>query len=522
MNPLVRHLPWLLFLLLAPAGSRAQRLCDPGDCACLETLGQELEEKGNLSGAIRQYTAAKECNPDNAIRLNHRIEAVFAKINRLREQALADEQKARENIRQTAILKAQADHNAAEAKRQRNIALQQKAVADDARISAIASRQAADSLKRVFARQDSLTRQTLKRLDKALDDLASEYVRQAHQQIHLLAYDSARALADRASALRRKLDVKPLQKVYMELAYVYAETGSLATPAIADSLAIWYASPLGAFKDRIDFRVILERLDSIAFFDLERRYYPVTISVPGGTFIMGINEDQRNQIIKTYAKALSYREDDLKNWTKAKTPIHPVELDSFELAQTETTWLQYNLYCKATNSLLPPSPPWGRQNDNPVVNVSWGDTQAYIKWLNTQKPGIYSLPTEAEWEYAAKGGEKGIMDNKLYAGGDKLEDLGWCYNNSQEKTHGVASKKPNRLNLYDMSGNVWEWCLDWYDEYPSMSQSNPAGPAGGFGKVLRGGAWNYIDFYCGPGDRYGWNPIGRDINIGFRISRHFK
>ena len=135
----------------------------------------------------------------------------------------------------------------------------------------------------------------------------------------------------------------------------------------------------------------------------------------------------------------------------------------------------------------------------------------------------YRLPTEAEWEYAARGGQAGITDGSWeykYSGSNTLDDVAWNYNNSDSKTHEVGKKQANALGLYDMSGNVYEWCWDWYDGsgYPSGTE-DPAGPDTGSGRVVRGGSWSYGASSCTASYRGSFSPYLRHFSRGFRLVR---
>lgn len=125
----------------------------------------------------------------------------------------------------------------------------------------------------------------------------------------------------------------------------------------------------------------------------------------------------------------------------------------------------------------------------PIDKVSWDDAQRFIGILNKLTSKKYSLPTEAEWEYAAKGGLQ--IKQFYYSGSDNIDEAGWYSGNSNRQPHPVGGKKPNSMGLYDMSGNVWEWCLDWYNKnyYEQMENNNPEGPSSGSGRVRRGGSW---------------------------------
>ena len=126
------------------------------------------------------------------------------------------------------------------------------------------------------------------------------------------------------------------------------------------------------------------------------------------------------------------------------------------------------------------------------------------------------MPTEAEWEYAARGGQN--SRGYKYAGSNDLNEVGWYDGNSDEKTHPVGEKKPNELGLYDMSGNVWEWCLDWYESTPAGAL-DPLGSASGSLRVPRGGSWINLARYCRSADRISNTPDYRNYSLGFRLSR---
>jgi sulfatase modifying factor 1 len=215
---------------------------------------------------------------------------------------------------------------------------------------------------------------------------------------------------------------------------------------------------------------------------------PEMVFVKGGTFQMGSNEI-----------------DDAK-------PIHSVTLSDFEIGK-------YPVTQKLWQEIMGSNPSHFKENENcPVENVSSEDTQAFLKKLNTRFPGRqYRLPTEAEWEYAARGGTqyKGFE----FAGSNDPDDVAWYNQNAGLKTHPVGLKKANELGIYDMSGNAWEWCADWYATYTSGSQTNPEGPSSGSSHVLRGGSWYGGPKYCRVAGRYSDSPTFRGGNIGFRLAR---
>ncbi|MEI6411583.1 MAG: SUMF1/EgtB/PvdO family nonheme iron enzyme [Bacteroidota bacterium] len=215
---------------------------------------------------------------------------------------------------------------------------------------------------------------------------------------------------------------------------------------------------------------------------------PEMVFVKGGTFQMGSDEID-------HAK-----------------PIHAVTLSDFEIGK-------YPVTQKLWQEIMGDNPSYFKENENcPVEEVSWEDTQAFLKKLNTRFPDRqYRLPTEAEWEYAARGGvqSKGFQ----YAGSDILDEVAWHNKNAGLKTHPVGIKKANELGIYDMSGNVWEWCSDWHGAYTSGSQTNPHGPASGSGRVLRGGSWYFYPLNCRVADRSNVTPTFRNNDIGFRLAR---
>ncbi len=178
----------------------------------------------------------------------------------------------------------------------------------------------------------------------------------------------------------------------------------------------------------------------------------------------------------------------------------------FWLAQNEVTQAQWE-------AVMGTNPSHFKGPNLPVENVSWDNAQAFLAKLNDKKivPAgwMFALPTEAQWEYACRAGERGP-----YSGGS-LEEVGWYYGNSGSKTHDVGQKKPNAWGLHDMHGNVHEWCSDWYDGR-LRGGVDPTGPSSGVFRVFRGGSWNYVASYCRAAFRF-WNYTGnRFDNLGFR------
>jgi sulfatase modifying factor 1 len=194
-------------------------------------------------------------------------------------------------------------------------------------------------------------------------------------------------------------------------------------------------------------------------------------------------------------------------------PLHRVTVSDFYIAKTEVTVAQYRAFCNVTDRTMPSKPSWGWKENNPIVNVSWDDVDAFCDWVGGR------LPTEAEWEYAARGGSQ--SRGYKYSGSHVVDDVAWYVSNSGKRTQSVGRKTPNELGLYDMSGNVWERCSDWYGEgyYKSSPSLNPQGPSKGSFRVLRGGGWSSYPEDVRAADR-GWSgPFSRGSGIGFRPAR---
>jgi formylglycine-generating enzyme required for sulfatase activity len=187
-------------------------------------------------------------------------------------------------------------------------------------------------------------------------------------------------------------------------------------------------------------------------------------------------------------------------------PIHSVTVSGFYLSIYTVTNKEYCLY--ETSHENP--------GDNlPAVEVSWDDAVSYCRWLSSKTGSNYRLPTEAEWEYACRAG----TTTKYYWGNKIDGSYCWYYDNSGGGVHPVGQKISNGFGLYDMSGNIWEWCSDWYGDYSSSSVTNPIGSGSGSFRVLRGGGWYGIAGHCRSAYRISNSPVGHYDYVGFRLSR---
>ena len=229
--------------------------------------------------------------------------------------------------------------------------------------------------------------------------------------------------------------------------------------------------------------------------DPNKRTYTVNgvqfkmVKVEGGTFTMGGTEEQ----------LISYDNE---------LPLHQVTLADFAIGETEVT---QELWAAVMGTTA-----YQEEKNLPMEYVSWEDCQKFIAKLNMLTGETFRLPTEAEWEYAARGGQKSL--NYHYSGSDTLSNVAWYWENSDQRTHPVATKQANELGIYDMCGNVWEWCQDWYANYDATEQTNPVGPEEGTERVDRGGSWTSSAGTCRVAYRGNYNPRKRNSYLGLRLA----
>lgn len=212
--------------------------------------------------------------------------------------------------------------------------------------------------------------------------------------------------------------------------------------------------------------------------------------VEGGTFRMGATSEQGSEI-------------------SDEKPVHSVTLSGYYIGKTEVTQALWQ-------AVMGSNPSYFEGDDLPVEQVSWDDCQEFIRKLNSLTGQNFRLPTEAEWEFACRGGNN--SRGYKYSGSNYIDNVAWYDGNSGDKTHPVATKSPNELGIYDMSGNVWEWCADWYGDYSSGRQTNPKGPYGGSFRVNRGGSWFNYARCCRSSLRDNYYPSYRINYLGLRLA----
>ena len=371
-----------------------------------------------------------------------------------------------------------------------------------------------------------------------------------------LNYKEAENLTKEAAELKVLPD--SINRRFMELAFWHTETGNRhkARELLKQALSLkdnveaqnFLKEAVYTDKARKNLNAAIKALNPKHYEYLQKRYYPEMIAIKGGEFEMGTDTVMEKQFWKI--------ENWKKSWGTGELPVHTVQLDDFKMAKTEVTVFQFALYCKGSytkdslkiEKFLVSS--WGKEGigNNPVVMVNWYQAVAYCNWsseqlglepayiidkinkdpdnknnddwkwtvsINKEGTGL-RLPTEAQWEYAAKGGQN--KNNYIFAGGNVLKEVAW-YDANSSRTHPVGQKKPNALGLYDMSGNVWEWCQDWYDGdfYKNSPKENPTALETGFiRRVLRGGSWTDDAESCRSAFRSRDHPLSRYDEYGVR------
>ena len=227
------------------------------------------------------------------------------------------------------------------------------------------------------------------------------------------------------------------------------------------------------------------------------------ILVEGGTFTMGATSEQGSDA-----------ESDEK-------PTHRVTLSSYYIGETEVTQELWEAVMGTTvrqqrDKANKEWPLGGVGYNYPMYYISWDECKTFISKLNSLTGKNFRMPTEAEWEFAARGGNK--SQSYKYSGSNTIGNVAWYTDNSGGETHPVKTKSPNELGIYDMSGNVWEWCQDWYGDYGTLSQTNPTGPSSGSSRVFRGGCLSINATVCRVAIRRGFDATHRGDYLGLRLA----
>ncbi len=392
--------------------------------------------------------------------------------------------------------------------------------------------------------------------DDALADIA------AVEHIRALEKLKAAIAVDAPANIRQS----KLEPALLELLFFFSNAGGNATRIIESlQLLLEFPQPEIASQaihysldhQKIEPEQIKELLQMLTTEDvlqeLNARYYPEMRPVKGSVFSMGDMKGLMNE-----------------------QPIHDVVLEDYLIGTNHITFYQFSLFCAATgHSIASCTPAWGKLGTNPAVSNTWYDTILYCNWLSQhlgfspaysidklhQDPSNdaqydvfkwlvkpikgsngFRLPTEAEWEFAARGGITGTHDPAFmtkYAGSDDLDPVGWFWENSGDEklngkwdyaralqnnchTHPSKTKQANQLGLYDMSGNAWEWCWDWFGEdyYKDSPKKNPFGPDTGSNRIMRGGSWGHnAEDHCRVAYRFSGDPGYRYSGTGFRLAR---
>ena len=216
------------------------------------------------------------------------------------------------------------------------------------------------------------------------------------------------------------------------------------------------------------------------------------IAVQGDTFMTGCTSEQDNDC------------------NDSEKPAHRVTVSDFYIGKYEVTQAQWK-------AVMGNNPSRFKGDNLPVEQISWNDVQEFISKLNAQTGKQYRLPTEAEWEYAARGGKN--SKGYKYSGNNTVNEVAWIDSNSGQSTHAVGTKLPNELGIYDMSGNVMEWCSDWLSQYTINAKLNPIGANAGTHHVGRGGSFRSTERVVRVSARAGNKPDDRGMNLGFRLAR---
>ncbi|MFZ2901191.1 MAG: SUMF1/EgtB/PvdO family nonheme iron enzyme [Saprospiraceae bacterium] len=492
---------------------QAQKARESADLSAKEALKQKAE-----ADAARIIA---DSNATVALQKTKEAEDALTLADKNLKIAKAEEARATAALEQVKKEKAATEEQRKIAENNARIAQEKREEAESLREQAEFALDRATQEKNRADEERDKAQTALDNLEKSNTEVVKLILKNAERDVLNLRYEDALEKIKAAASLGA---LKPeVTKAWLEIAFWHAETGdSLRATALMDSIGefagikISHAKPLRENMQVID----VDHFDSL----FNKKYYPEMVKVEGGTFWMGCDKN-------------------IDPNCESNETLHQQEVSPFWMAKYETTVWQFALFGAAMGIDIKYGylvSTWTNPGDNPVVRVRWYDAVAYANWVSRQKgyseviaqddsgnikidPASkgYRLPTEAEWEYAAKGGRPGMNNVTIYSGSNSLDSVGWIYEN---RTLPVGQKKPNPLGLYDMSGNVWEWCWDWYGSYPgSLEKKDYAGPGNrglrGIRRVIRGGSLGSGDANCRISNRNSSLPHRSYDDCGFRLSR---
>ncbi|MCB9295780.1 MAG: SUMF1/EgtB/PvdO family nonheme iron enzyme [Lewinellaceae bacterium] len=452
--------------------------------------------------------------------------------------ALSAQQSAQQAEERATIQRQKAEEAEAKAKEAGEEAKQQQRIAELEKKKARTAREDAELAELKAKGEQAKAAQAEKELAEKSRILFKKFLIEANDDIYRLQYENALAKLYEAESFG--LEKPAVARTYMEIAFWFAETNRLDSAKTATAAAARLLGREGLAKEvektfnRIGLRTLLKRLDNDHFDFLEARHFPDLVPIPESEFMMGSPDSIGSS---------------------NEHPQHPVRLSAFELGKTEVTYWQFAIYAENKGlSITTFAPDWGVSGDHPVVNVTWYDAARYANWLSIRE-GLdtayifegdnfqridslangYRLPTEAQWEYAAGNGAEHTAyswGNELpigKKGGNVADETAkrkfpdWTiftgYEDGFIYTAPVGSFNPNDFGLFDMTGNVWEWCQDRYGSYQEEAQVNPIGPDSGSYRVLRGGSWFSLPGRARCALRSAVFPDFRYYRYGFRLAR---
>ncbi|MCF8364987.1 MAG: SUMF1/EgtB/PvdO family nonheme iron enzyme [Bacteroidales bacterium] len=362
--------------------------------------------------------------------------------------------------------------------------------------------QAIKLLKDKNAWQNTQSENTKTAYQKYADNYPNgEFINSANQQIEQITWDETTA-ENTMDAFQAYIQIYP-EGAFIDEANAFVEAEELKIEE-ADWQAASTKNDVAAYRDFLKKHhsgKYAENAGRIVALNILQETGIEMVFVKGGTFTMGCDTINDSDCYKS-------------------SFAHTVKLDGFFMGKYEVTQKQWK---KVMGSLPDNIYKSYKCNECPIIDVNYNDAMEFIAKLNSKTGMKYRLPTEAEWEYAARGGASASSATATtYAGSNNISDVAWYDGNSGSQIHPVGQKKPNELGLYDMSGNVWEWCADWYgaDYYSNSPANNPQGPSSGSDRVSRGGSWGNDAPYCRVANRHFYDPPDfRGNDLGFRLSR---